>query len=455
MNIHFIAIGGSAMHNLAIALKLKGWNITGSDDEIFEPSKSRLQKHGILPEKTGWNPEKITNKLDAVILGMHARENNPELLRAKELGIKIFSYPEYLYEHAKNKKRIVIGGSHGKTTITAMVMHVLQQKRMDFDFMVGAKLEGFDVMVRLTENAPIMLFEGDEYLTSPIDRRPKFHLYHPHVAVISGIAWDHINVFPTFDNYVEQFRIFTRLIEKNGCLIYPDNDPEIVKVAREAPEHLKKICYSLPSYRIEDGHTFVHVDGQEFKLQVFGKHNLLNINAACNVCNELGISTKDFFEAIQSFAGAANRLEKIAEQDSRTVFKDFAHSPSKLEATLKAVREQYAERKLIACMELHTFSSLSKGFLSHYKNCMKAADVAVAYYNPHALEHKKLPAISDDDVREGFDQDNLHVFHDSDQMQAFVREHFGDKSVLLLMSSGNFNGMDLKEFAQEIILQTP
>ncbi len=451
MNIHFIAIGGSAMHNLAIALHQKDYNVSGSDDEIFEPSRSRLQNYGLLPEKYGWFPEKIHSNLDAVILGMHARLDNPELIRAKELGIKIFSYPEYLYEQSKDKKRIVIGGSHGKTTITAMIMHVLQKAGLDFDFMVGAKLEGFDVMVKLTKEAPIMLFEGDEYLTSPIDRRPKFHLYHPHIAVISGIAWDHINVFPTFDNYVDQFRIFTDLIQEKGTLIYPDNDEEVVKLAKKVRPDIEKKAYGIPSHRIENGISIIKDHGKEYPLNVFGDHNLLNMNAARFVCEAIGINSEDFFEAIQSFGGAANRLEKIAANTKCTVFKDFAHSPSKLRATLNAVRQQFPDRKLIACMELHTFSSLSGNFLSHYKGSMLAADIAAVYFNPHALAHKKLAEITAEDIREGFDQQNLNVFSDSEELQKFLLDQPKSNTVILLMSSGNYNGMNLQEFARQLL----
>ncbi len=451
MNIHFIAIGGSAMHNLAIALHQKDYNVSGSDDEIFEPSRSRLQNYGLLPEKYGWFPEKIHSNLDAVILGMHARLDNPELIRAKELGIKIFSYPEYLYEQSKDKKRIVIGGSHGKTTITAMIMHVLQKAGLDFDFMVGAKLEGFDVMVKLTKEAPIMLFEGDEYLTSPIDRRPKFHLYHPHIAVISGIAWDHINVFPTFDNYVDQFRIFTDLIKENGTLIYPDNDEETVKLAEKARPDIHKKAYGIPSHRIENGISIIKDHGKEYPLNVFGDHNLLNMNAARFVCEAIGINSEDFFEAIQSFGGAANRLEKIAANTKCTVFKDFAHSPSKLRATLNAVRQQFPDRKLIACMELHTFSSLSGNFLSHYKESMLAADIAAVYFNPHALAHKKLAEITAEDIRQGFDQQNLNVFSNSEELQEFLLDQPKSNTVILLMSSGNYNGMNLQEFARQLL----
>ncbi len=348
MKIHFIAIGGSAMHNLALALFQKGYNISGSDDEIFEPSKTRLKKHGLLPEKEGWYPEKITTDLDAVILGMHARMDNPELEKAKMMGLKIFSYPEYIYEQTKNKTRVVIGGSHGKTSITAMVLHVLHHNNIDCDYMVGAQLEGFDTMVRLTHEAKIAVIEGDEYLSSPIDRRPKFHLYKPNIALLSGIAWDHINVFPTFENYVEQFEVFINLIEENGSLIYCEADPEVKKLSENSGSGIKKVPYNLPEHTIEEGITYIIDGDKKIPLQVFGAHNLLNLNGALLICNELGISKDDFYNAITSFKGASRRLELVKKSEKTAIYRDFAHSPSKLKATTEAVKKQFPERKLIA-----------------------------------------------------------------------------------------------------------
>lgn len=362
MNVHLIAIGGSAMHNMAIAMHKKGFTVTGSDDEIFEPSKSRLAKLNLLPAKEGWDVNNIHKGLDAVILGMHARADNPELLKAQELGLKIYSYPEYVYEQTKDKTRIVIGGSHGKTTITAMILHVLNYHKTDCDYLVGAQLNGFDTMVKLTKEAKIAVIEGDEYLSSPIDRRPKFHLYKPSIAIISGIAWDHINVFPTFDNYVEQFRIFVDLIEPNGSLIYCELDAEVKKVGDKARADIKKFPYAIPAYTIENGTTYLTVSSKKIPLQVFGEHNLMNLNAARLCCNQVGITDAQFYEAIQSFSGAAKRLELIKKNTVTAVYKDFAHSPSKLKATTQAVKKQFPDRDLIACMELHTFSSLNENF---------------------------------------------------------------------------------------------
>ncbi len=450
--VHFIAIGGSAMHNLAIALHKKGYKVTGSDDEIFDPARSRLEKYGLLPEKTGWNPEAVSEDIDEIILGMHARADNPELLKAQKLGIKIFSYPEYLYQQSKNKTRVVIGGSHGKTTITAMILHVLAEQNIDCDYMVGAKLEGFEVMVKLTDDAGIMVIEGDEYLTSPIDRRPKFHLYMPHIAIVSGIAWDHINVFPTFEIYVDQFRKFIELIDPQGALVYFSGDKVLNDLAQNTAPYLKKYPYDVLSHRIDDsGTTHIIHKGREYPVKVFGEHNISNIHGAKLVCNRLGISDEDFFKAIAGFPGASNRLELVAENTGTKVYKDFAHSPSKLKATTSAVKKQFTKRKLVAAMELHTFSSLNSAFLSQYRGAMDAPDVAFVYFNPHTIEHKKLPPISPDEVKKAFDRDDLKVFTDSTALKkALLAIDYSDKN-LLLMSSGNFDGIDIKEFANQII----
>ena len=451
MRIHLIAIGGSAMHNLAIALQKNGHIVSGSDDEIFEPSRSRLQSYGLLPEKFGWDPEKINHSLDVIILGMHARIDNPELLKAQKLGLKIYSYPEYLYEHSKNKKRIVIGGSHGKTTITAMVMHVMKFAGMDFDYLVGSKIKNFDVMVRLSNSAPVMIFEGDEYLSSPIDRRPKFHWYHPHVALLSGIAWDHINVFPTFENYKEQFDLFIRLVEPNGVLIYSEDD----EVLREVVEQNQRSDLIIQSYgaarhHIEDGVTWLDNNGQLVPLKVFGRHNLMNLNGARLVCNTIGIDDDTFYHAIESFEGTANRLELVEKNDRFTLFKDFAHAPSKVKATISAVKEQYPDRELVACLELHTFSSLNKAFLDQYFSSFDDAAKGCVYYNPHTVEMKKLEEIDPQDIRKAFGKEDLKVFTDSDEMIRWLTEQESDRKVFLMMSSGNFNGIDFKELAGQL-----
>jgi len=447
--VHFIAIGGSAMHNLAIALSRKGYLVTGSDDEIFEPSASRLKKQGIYPSTIGWNENNIHPDLEAVILGMHARNDNPELLKAKELGIPIYSYPEYLYQQSLNKKRIVIGGSHGKTTITSMILHVVSKLDLDVDFMVGAQLEGYDCMVKLTDSAPIMILEGDEYLSSPIDRRPKFHLYKPHAAIISGIAWDHINVFPTFENYIEQFKIFCDCIDSNGTLIYNSEDEEVKKLGEEFSTKIKTISYQTPNYKVKENGTEIEFEGKWFSLQIFGAHNLQNLMGAMFLSKEIGILPEEFLTAMSDFKGAGKRLQKVVESSSFVMFKDFAHSPSKLMATTKAVKEQYPERELVACMELHTFSSLKKEFLPHYENTMDKADHALVYFNPHVVEHKKLEPISVSQVKTAFGGDVSVVNQTSDVLQ-FIKSFDFKNKVLLMMSSGTFDGIDYEVLGEEL-----
>lgn len=451
---HFIAIGGAAMHNLALALHTSGATVTGSDDEINEPSRSRLAKAGLLPAETGWFPEKIHSGLTAVILGMHARADNPELMAANKLGVPVFSYPEFLYQQSKNKKRVVIGGSHGKTTITSMILHVLKQEGMDFDYMVGAKLDGFETMVRISD-APVIVLEGDEYLASPVDRRPKFHLYHADIGLISGIAWDHINVFPTFENYCEQFRIFADGLPSSGSFIFCSEDTEVVRVAQSSSTQAERVPYHVPPHRIDHGVTRLLTEFGEIPLHVFGRHNLMNLEGARLVCQRLGIPSDRFYNAIRSFKGAARRLEALDANPSVAVFKDFAHSPSKLKATTAAVREQFPDRKLIACMELHTFSSLNDRFLDEYKGALDHADVAVVYFNPHTIEHKKLPPISTDRVREAFGTPGLLVFTDSAQLLNYLLHMDFHHSVVLLMSSGNFDGLVLEDVARQIVEKTP
>jgi UDP-N-acetylmuramate: L-alanyl-gamma-D-glutamyl-meso-diaminopimelate ligase len=454
MRVHLIAIGGSAMHNMALALHEKGFKVTGSDDEINEPSKTRLKNAGILPEEIGWFPEKLTSDIDAVILGMHAREDNPELIKAKELGLKVYSYPEYIYEATKDKTRVVIGGSHGKTTITAMILHVLNFHKIDTDYLVGAQLEGFNTMVKLTKEAPIAIIEGDEYLASPIDRRPKFHLYKPNVAILSGIAWDHINVFPTFENYVKQFEIFVNLIETNGSLIYCNEDSELQKVAANSglSNNIEKIPYSIPKHRIENGITYIEESEKEIPLQIFGNHNLMNLNGARLVCNKLGLNDSQFYEAIQSFKGAAKRLELVSKTNDFAFYKDFAHSPSKLKATTQAVKKQFEKREILACMELHTFSSLNETFLAEYDGAMNDADEAIVYFNPHTIAHKKLKPINEEQVLNYFNRKDLKVFTDSNILVTYLKTKSLKNHVLLMMSSGNFDGIDFKQLSTELNL---
>ncbi|MBN8641940.1 MAG: peptidoglycan synthetase [Flavobacteriales bacterium] len=445
MRTHFIAIGGAAMHNLALALHNKGYQVTGSDDAIFEPSKSRLEKKGLLPTEMGWFPEKITADIEAIILGMHAKADNPELLKAQELGLKIYSYPEFLYEQSKTKTRVVIGGSHGKTTITSMILHVMHYHNIEVDYMVGAQLEGFDTMVHLTHENDFIVLEGDEYLSSPIDRRPKFHLYQPNIALLSGIAWDHINVFPTFENYVEQFEIFVNQITKGGILVYNEEDETVKNVAEESTNAIRKIPYQTPSYSVENGVTLLDTPEGQMPIEVFGAHNLNNLAGAKWICQNMGVDEADFYEAIASFKGASKRLEKIAEGKGKVAYKDFAHSPSKVSATTKAVKNQYPDRKLIACLELHTYSSLNAEFLKEYQGALDAADVAVVFYSPDAVKIKQLEEVTYEQIAQSFQRDDLIIYTNPADFKNFLFSQNLENSALLLMSSGNYGGLNFDE----------
>ena len=450
MNIHFIAIGGSAMHNLAIALYQKGYQVSGSDDTIHNPSKGRLEKYGLLPEAFGWFPEKITARLDAIILGMHAKKDNAELLKAQELGLKIYSYPEFLYEQSKDKTRVVIGGSHGKTTITSMILHVLNYHDRAVDYMVGAQLAGFETMVHLTEENDFIILEGDEYLSSPIDMRPKFHLYKPNIALLSGIAWDHINVFPTFENYIEQFRIFTDSMINGGSMVYNEEDAVVKDVVESSTNHIKKYGYTTPPHFIENGVTYLETAEGDLPLEIFGTHNLQNLAGAKWVCQHMGIDEDDFYEAIESFSGASKRLEKIAERATTVIFKDFAHSPSKVEATTNAVKEQYKNRTVLACLELHTYSSLNATFLSEYKGALQAADKAVVFYSPDAVKIKQLEAVTKEQIATAFAREDLIIYTNAEAFKDFLLQQNLENTALLLMSSGNYGGLDFNELKRLI-----
>jgi len=452
MHYHFIAIGGSAMHNLAIALHLKGETVTGSDDEIFDPSKERLSQHGLLPEEIGWNPKLINLKIDAIILGMHARIDNPELIKSKELKIPIFSYPEFIYEQTKNQLRVVIGGSHGKTSITSMILHVLTKQNIHHNYMVGAQLEGFDCMVKLSNDSKIAVIEGDEYLSSPIDRRPKFHLYKPNIAVISGIAWDHINVFPTFKNYVEQFQIFAESLNQGGSLIFCSEDVELKKMVSKNSFACELIPYETHHHQIENNSTYlISEKGEKYSVDVFGNHNLQNLKAAQLVCQKLGISSNRFYESISDFKGASKRMELVSKNNYSSFYKDFAHSPSKLKATTSALKNQFSQRTLVACMELHTFSSLNIEFLKLYRNSMKDADFAFVYFNQETIKHKRLDNITEEDVFTAFATTNLKVYTSSKDLEQDLLSRNWKNCNLIMMSSGNFNGLDFQLLASKII----
>jgi UDP-N-acetylmuramate: L-alanyl-gamma-D-glutamyl-meso-diaminopimelate ligase len=450
MNIHFIAIGGSAMHNLAIALHQKGYQVSGSDDTIHNPSKSRLEKYGLLPNEFGWFPERITSNLDAIILGMHAKIDNVELLKAQELGLKIYSYPEFLYEQSKDKTRVVIGGSHGKTTITSMILHVLNYHEKEVDYMVGAQLEGFETMVHLTEENDFIVLEGDEYLSSPIDMRPKFHLYKPNIALLSGIAWDHINVFPTFENYTDQFRIFTDAMIPGGSMVYNEEDAVVKEVVEASVNQIKKYAYSTPNHFIEDGVTYLETTEGDLPLEIFGKHNLQNLAGAKWICQHMGIDEDDFYEAIESFSGASKRLEKIAENTGTVIFKDFAHSPSKVAATTQAVKAQYKNRTVLACLELHTYSSLNAAFLEEYKGALDAADKAVVFYSPHAVKIKQLEEVTAAQIASAFERDGLIIYTNPQEFKDFLFNQNLENTALLLMSSGDYGGLNFEELKKRV-----
>lgn len=450
--VHFIAIGGSVMHNLAIALHHQGYQITGSDDEIYDPARTRLQNLGLLPTEMGWFPEKIHSELDAIILGMHARKDNPELARAQELGLPIYSYPEYIYRKSLNKQRVVIAGSHGKTTITSMILHALRVNNRQFDYLVGAQLEGFDTMVKLSDNAPLIVVEGDEYPASPTDLSPKFLHYHPHVALISGIAWDHFNVFPTWESYVKQFEKLADSLPKSGILIFDETDDMLDVIGKNERTDVRPVPYEVHPHKIVNGQTFLTTQAYgDVPLLIFGEHNMKNISGALAVCEEIGLTQDQFYRAIQTFKGAANRMETLAKSADTSVFKDFAHAPSKVEATTKAAKSQFPKRKLVACVELHTFSSLNKNFLGQYAHKLDTADVAIVYYNPHTLAHKRLEPIEPDDVKKAFHRESLHVFTDQEALLKFLLSQKWENKNLLMMSSGTFGGLDLKGLATKII----
>lgn len=451
LNIHFIAIGGAVMHNLALELHSKGHRVTGSDDEIYDPARSRLEKEGLLPEAMGWYEDKITPDLDYIILGMHARADNPELLKAQSLGLNMVSFPEFVFQQSKDKTRVVIAGSHGKTSITSMILHVLKYYEKDFDYLVGAIIDGFDLMVRLSDSAPVIIIEGDEYLASPLEREPKFLFYHPHIALVSGIAWDHFNVFPTFESYVDIFNRFNASILSPGALLYDETDEEAAKSSQFTVEGVDRIPYKAYPYYVKDGKTFLKTPEGDQELSVFGEHNMKNLNGARIICNRLGISDQEFFEAIQSFTGAAKRLETLGKNERSHILRDFAHAPSKVEATTNAVKNLYEDRELVAVYELHTFSSLNKDFLPHYKDKLNSADLAIVFFSPHTLEMKRMPAISEEEIKTYFGREDLIVMNDAESLKRFISQRNWVGSNLLLMSSGTYGGLDLDWVKSEIL----
>ena len=451
MRIHLIAIGGAVMHNLAIALKLKGYEVSGSDDEIFEPSRSRLASYKLLPMKEGWHPDLITPGIDVIILGMHAAKDNPELVKAEKLGLKIMSFPEYIYEQTKNKKRIVVAGSHGKTTTTSIIMHVFKSLGINFDYMVGSNIDNYESMVGLSDKSEIAVLEGDEYLTSALDRRPKFHLYKPDIAILNGIAWDHINVFPTFENYVEQFRIFIDCIEEGGTLIYYEGDDEVKKLALGSHKKIKKIPYKIHGFFQNKTGFYATTLKHVIPLKIFGEHNMQNLSAAKEACLEAGINEDDFYKAVQSFEGTAKRLQKLIENQNGVAYLDFAHSPSKVKATVEAVSARYPGKPIISCLELHTYSSLNINFLPHYSGTLDKATYPYVYFNPHVLKVKNMPSVTANEVKAAFGNKKLSVFDNSLEMFSFIQKQNYRDPVFLFMSSGNFDGFNLRKLAEKLI----
>jgi UDP-N-acetylmuramate: L-alanyl-gamma-D-glutamyl-meso-diaminopimelate ligase len=451
MRVHFIAVGGAVMHNMAIALHKKGFTVTGSDDEIFEPSLSRLRQYNLLPVKEGWDSSRITRDIDTIILGMHAKSDNPELIKAKDLGLKILSFPEYLYEQTRGKKRIVVAGSHGKTTTTAMIMHVFKYLNLKFDYMVGSLIDGYETMVELSDDSVIAVLEGDEYLTSALDKRPKFHLYMPDIAILNGIAWDHMNVFPTFENYIEQFRIFVDKISEGGTLIYYEDDPEVEKIALATVKNIVKIPYKVHGYFQNKTGFYAATHNRVVPVNIFGEHNMQNMAAAREACFACGVSEDDFYSAISGFQGTSRRLQKLNENENGTAYLDFAHSPSKVKATVEAVASRYPGREIIACLELHTYSSLNPGFLALYRDTLDKASHGFVYYNPHALKLKNLPPLEDQLLKDTFAPERIKIYNDSSQMFSYIKDQNFSDPVYLFMSSGDFNGCDLRQLSKDLL----
>lgn len=431
------------MHNLALALHKKRYQISGSDDAIYEPSKSRLAKAGLLPQELGWNPERISADLDGVILGMHAKPDNPELKKAQTLGLPIYSYPEFLYKATQEKTRVVIGGSHGKTTIAAMILHVMQYWQQQIDFMVGAQLEGFDVMVQLTDDNEFMVIEGDEYLSSPIDMRPKFHWYRPNIALISGIAWDHVNVFPTEQDYYRQFEIFIETLTPGGVLVYNEEEEFLRTMVEKSTHPIRKIPYSTVDHYVDSGTTYLETSEGPLPLRIFGHHNISNLSGAMQVCQHMGIDLMDFLEAITSFSGASKRLQTLVNSPDKKIFRDFAHAPSKVSATAQAVKTQFPDQTLLACLELHTFSSLDSSFLTHYQSTLSAADRAIVFYDQEAVVAKGKQVPQTETVVNAFQHKNLEVVTEKEVLKSLLIEDQSD--IWLMMSSGHFGGLSISD----------
>ena len=441
--VHFIAVGGSVMHNLAITLKQLGYKVSGSDDKIYDPSKSRLKKYNLFPKNLGWFPELIDKEIDFIVLGMHAKKDNPELLKALDLDCKIYSYPELIFEFSKSKTRITIGGSHGKTTVSSMILHVLDFYDIKVDYLLGAQIEGFENMVHISDDNDFIIIEGDEYLSSPIDNSPKFHKYNSNIAVITGIAWDHINVFPTFENYISQFEKFIETITDGGVLVFNELDELVLDTVNNSEKTIRKIGYGKPDFEIVDGVTYLKTSEGNVPLKVFGDHNLSNLSAAKQICALMGIFDDEFFAAIASFKGASKRLETIYRDNNKIIIKDFAHSPSKLKATIDAVKNQFSNKNIIAVYELHTFSSFNQKFIKEYLNSMSSANMKIVYYDNEVLKKRGEFKINEKTIKDSFGSDDLIVISKKSVLEEIMLKTNLDNSVLLMMSSGNFSSIDM------------
>jgi len=450
-SVHFIAIGGSVMHNLALALKKMGMRISGSDDEIYEPAAGKLKSGGI-EANIGWQPEKMDASIDLVVLGMHAKADNPELAKAKSLKLPIVSFPDFIRRWSANQQRIVIGGSHGKSSITALAMHVLNQLNKKFDYLIGAEVEGFSLTVSLSD-APIIIIEGDEYLASKLDPVAKFLKYDHHIGLISGIAWDHKNVFPSFEDYTQQFEQFADKTPKAGSIIYNEKDLLAKKIGEKEREDVRKVPYGVHDAVIKNGVTYLKTkDYGEVKISVFGDHNLENIGAVLALVKLLGIEEKAFYQAVQTFTGAKKRLEIVKQQGNDKLFKDYAHSPSKLEATTTALKKQFADSKVVVAYELHTFSSLNKEFIKEYKNTLSKADEAFIFINPHNIKNSHTDDLTTTEIQEAFNNTELTLFTDKHKLvEAMKKAKTTEKNIFALLSSGNFDGLDIEEVSHKLI----
>ena len=444
--VHFISIGGSVMHSLAIELKRLNYVVTGSDDVIYEPSKSSLIENDLYPKELGWHESNIKDDLDFVILGMHARSDNPELKLAKHKKIKIYSFPEFVYEYSKNKTRVVIAGSHGKTTIASMVLHVLKNNTINVDYLLGAKIEGLSNSVSLSNENDFIIIEGDEYLSSRIHDTPKFHVYKPNIALISGISWDHVNVFPTFDVYKNQFGVFIDKIVDGGVLIYNDNDLEILDLLKNNQNFIRKIPYSRHNYIAKDNKFFIETDEGILPLKIFGKHNMENLSGAKQVCNLIGLTDDEFYNSILTFKGATNRLQLKEIKLGRSVIIDFAHSPSKLKASIDAVKTNFSG-ELVGVYELHTFSSFHKKFQIHYRGTMDKCDYPIIFID-RSNPKLKNQDLDEESLKKSFNNLKMKFIFDKDELDNYIMSFEQLNLNLLLMSSGKFGGIDVDRLSK-------